>query len=214
MIASHLILQRSNHLVHLSRTCTRIVNTTPPELTKQPRIHQYAKLGKIRLTGFVTATAIAGSYLACDSFVDSFPLIAAASIGTFLCSSSAAGINQYLETPYDSQMKRTSVRPLIVGQVSPLETILFSMVTGISGTTLLAIFTNPLTATLGLFNLVLYAFVYTPMKRTNVANTWIGSIVGAIPPIMGSTAVLGHLGKRQLHQQYLVRDLTENHNNN
>ena len=50
---------------------------------------------------------------------------------------------------------------------------------------------NPLTAGLGLLNLVLYAFVYTPSKRLSIANTWIGAVVGAIPPVMGWTAATG-----------------------
>lgn len=163
------------------------------QLVIDSRIKQYAKLSKIRLTGFVTSTAITGSYVACQSFVDSAPIIAIAALGTFLCSSSAAALNQFLETPYDSQMRRTAIRPLVVGQVSPLETVIFASVTGLSGITILANYVNTLTATLGALNLILYSFIYTPMKRSNVANTWIGSIVGAIPPMMGSTAVLGHV---------------------
>lgn len=175
-------------------------NSTNPNLkdvdtfiSNKSRIKQYAKLSKIRLTGFVTSTAITGSYVACQSFIDSAPIIAIAALGTFLCSSSAAALNQFLETPYDSQMRRTSIRPLVVGQVSPLETVIFASVTGLSGITILASCVNPLTAALGAANLLLYSFIYTPMKRSNVANTWIGSIVGAIPPMMGSTAVLGYV---------------------
>lgn len=157
------------------------------------RMKQYAKLSKIRLTGFVTSTAITSSYIACESFADSFGIIGVAALGTFLCSSSAAAINQFLETPFDSQMKRTAIRPLVIGQVSPLETVIFASVAGLSGVALLATFVNSITAVLGLSNLLLYSFVYTPMKRTNLANTWIGSIVGAIPPLMGTTAILGHI---------------------
>lgn len=173
-----------------------IDNQMEPQASRQlvpdPRIKQYAKLSKIRLTAFVTSTTITGSYLACESFGESLPLIAIAALGTFLCSSSAAALNQFLETPYDSQMRRTAIRPLVVGQVSPLETVIFATLAGLSGITLLATQVNGLTAALGTLNLLLYSFVYTPMKRSNVANTWIGSIVGAIPPIMGSTAILGY----------------------
>lgn len=157
------------------------------------RIKQYAKLSKIRLTGFVTSTVITGGYIASESFLGSLPIIVTAAMGTFLCSSSAAALNQFLETPYDSQMRRTAIRPLVIGQVSPLETVIFALVTGLSGIAILSTCVNGITATLGAANLLLYSFVYTPMKRSNVANTWIGSIVGAVPPIMGSTAVLGHV---------------------
>lgn len=166
---------------------------TGTQLVVDSRIKQYAKLSKIRLTGFVTSTAITGSYLACDSFFGSIPITATAALGTFLCSSSAAALNQFLETPYDSQMRRTAIRPLVIGQVSPLETVIFATVTGATGIATLGLCVNGLTAILGAANLVLYSFIYTPMKRSNVANTWIGSIVGAIPPVMGSTAVLGYV---------------------
>lgn len=169
------------------------VSTDTSQLIIDSRVKQYAKLSKIRLTGFVTSTAITGSYLACESFTNSLSIIGTAALGTFLCSSSAAALNQFLETPYDSQMRRTSIRPLVVGQVSPLETVMFAVFTGTSGVLILANYVNTLTAMLGAANLLLYSFVYTPMKRSNVANTWIGSIVGAIPPIMGSTAVLGYM---------------------
>lgn len=168
-------------------------NENKSQLVIDSRIKQYAKLSKIRLTGFVTSTAITGAYVACSSFTESLPVIAMAATGTFLCSSSAAALNQFLETPYDSQMRRTAIRPLVIGQVSPLETIIFASATGLSGVALLASQVNTITAALGAANLLLYSFVYTPMKRSNVANTWVGSIVGAIPPVMGSTAVLGYI---------------------
>lgn len=163
------------------------------QLVVDSRIKQYARLSKLRLTVFVTSTALTGSYLSCTSILDSWPVISIAAFGTFLCSSSAAALNQYLESPYDSQMRRTAIRPLVIGQVSPLETMMFASIVGLSGVALLATQVNHITATLGAANLILYSFIYTPMKRSNVANTWVGSIVGAIPPLMGSTAVLGYV---------------------
>lgn len=162
-------------------------------LVTDSRIKQYAKLSKIRLTGFVTLTTLTSSYIACDSFLGSFPIIGITAFGTLLCSSSAAALNQFLETPFDSQMKRTAARPIVIGQVSPLETVIFATITGLTGVTLLATCVNYLTAILGASNLLLYSFVYTPLKRSNVANTWIGSIVGSIPPLMGTTAILGYV---------------------
>lgn len=164
-----------------------------PKLKFTSRIQQYSKLSKIRLTTFVTSTAITSSYISCNSFSESLPLIGIAALGTFLCSSSAAALNQFLETPFDSQMRRTSTRPLVVGQVSPLETVMFASMAGITGVVILDTCVNHITALLGLTNLILYSLVYTPMKRSNVANTWVGSIVGAIPPLMGSTAILGYV---------------------
>ena len=52
---------------------------------------------------------------------------------------------------------------------------------------------NPLTGALGLFNIFLYTCCYTPLKRVSIANTWVGAVVGAIPPVMGWTAATGSL---------------------
>jgi len=87
---------------------------------------------------------------------------------------------------------------------SSLHALLFAGVTGTVGTTLLAMGANPLTATLGVFNLGLYTAIYTPMKRLSIVNTWVGSVVGAIPPMMGWVASCGtlHAG-RYLRYRYL-----------
>lgn len=76
---------------------------------------------------------------------------------------------------------------------SPLHAVTFAAVTGVSGLTMLLLGVNTLTAALGLTNLVLYTMAYTPMKRVTIANTWIGSLVGAIPPMMGWAACTGAL---------------------
>lgn len=120
-------------------------------------------------------------------------ILAMALLGTGLTSSAATAINQYLEIPYDSQMLRTRNRPLVLGQLSPLHGVCFATVAGITGISLLAL-VNPLTAVLGSLNLVLYSFIYTPMKRANMSNTWVGAIVGAIPPVMGFTAANNCIG--------------------
>ena len=63
---------------------------------------------------------------------------------------------------------------------------------------------NPLTAALGVFNLALYTMVYTPMKRLSIANTWVGSIVGAIPPLMGWAASTGTLQSGVVFNTYSI----------
>jgi protoheme IX farnesyltransferase len=80
-----------------------------------------------------------------------------------------------------------------VQRCSPLHAIGFAAVSGAVGAAVLYIGVNPLTAALGVFNLALYTSVYTPMKRLSIANTWVGSIVGAIPPLMGWAASAGTL---------------------
>ena len=100
---------------------------------------------------------------------------------------------QFFEVPYDSQMNRTKNRVLVRGILSPLHAVGFAMGASFSGLTLLFFGVNPITASLGALNLFLYTLVYTPMKRLHVANTWVGSVVGAVPPMMGWTAATGAL---------------------
>lgn len=155
--------------------------------------NNWLKLSKFRLTSLVVLTTLAGYYMGFTHFDPT--LVACALVGTALTSSSAAALNQFLEVPYDSQMIRTKNRPIVMKQVSPLHSFTFSLVSGVTGISLLAAAVNPLTAALGALNLVLYSFVYTPMKRVNILNTWVGSVVGAIPPIMGYTAATGSISK-------------------
>merc|ERR1712025_276598 len=113
--------------------------------------------------------------------------------GTAMASAAANSINQIIEVPFDSQMNRTKNRVLVRGQVSSLHAATFSAVLATSSTALLYTLVNPITASLSLFNLVLYTSVYTPMKRYSILNTWVGSIVGAVPPLIGWTAATGSL---------------------
>ena len=84
---------------------------------------------------------------------------------------------------------KSFIQPLF----SPLHAVLFASITGATGFAILNLGVNSLTACLGAMNLGLYALVYTPMKRTSIANTWVGSLVGAIPPMMGWAACTGDL---------------------
>ncbi|ORY94191.1 protoheme IX farnesyltransferase [Syncephalastrum racemosum] len=114
-------------------------------------------------------------------------------VGTALCIASANAINQWIEVPYDAQMLRTRNRVLGRRLVSPFHAFGFGVLTGTAGVGMLATMVNPLTAGLGLTNLLLYTSVYTPMKRASIVNTWVGAVVGAIPPMMGWTAVTDSL---------------------
>jgi len=116
-----------------------------------------------------------------------------AGLGTGLCSSSANAFNQWLEVPFDSQMSRTQNRVLVRGRLSPLHVVLFGATTGVLGVSVLLSQVNGLTAALGAATLLLYTSVYTPMKRLSILNTWVGSVVGALPPLMGWAACTGGL---------------------
>lgn len=151
----------------------------------------YLKLSKARLTTLVVLTSMAGYALAPAPFQWGSFIIC--SVGTGLVSSAANAINQYHEVPFDAQMSRTKNRVLVRGVLSPLHALGFALAASTAGTAMLYFGVNGLTAALGAFNLVLYTSVYTPMKRVSIANTWVGSVVGAIPPLMGWTACTGSL---------------------
>ncbi|KPP74388.1 hypothetical protein Z043_106454, partial [Scleropages formosus] len=99
----------------------------------------------------------------------------------------------YFEVPFDSNMNRTKNRPLVRGQISPLHAVTFAASCGVLGVALLTLTVNPLTGFLGALNIFLYTCCYTPLKRLSIANTWVGAIVGAIPPVMGWTAATDSL---------------------
>jgi heme o synthase len=123
----------------------------------------------------------------------SVPVLLATGAGTALCCASANAFNEIQEHPFDAQMTRTRARPLVRRAITPLHASLFAIGTGITGPAILWTLVNPATAFLGAFDIFLYAGVYTAMKRSTVWNTWVGAVVGAIPPLMGWTAVGGHL---------------------
>ncbi|XP_016077945.1 PREDICTED: protoheme IX farnesyltransferase, mitochondrial [Miniopterus natalensis] len=150
-----------------------------------------ARLSKIKLTALVVSTTSAGFALAPGPFDWSCFLLT--SVGTGLASCAANSINQFFEVPFDSNMNRTKNRPLVRGQISPLLAVSFATCCAVPGVALLTWGVNPLTGALGLFNIFLYTCCYTPLKRISIANTWVGAVVGAIPPVMGWTAATGSL---------------------
>uniref|UniRef100_A0A183SVJ4 Protoheme IX farnesyltransferase, mitochondrial n=1 Tax=Schistocephalus solidus TaxID=70667 RepID=A0A183SVJ4_SCHSO len=171
-----------------------------PDRLIQHTISVCAALSKARLTGLVVSTALAGCTLAAPTSFASEAFLAhpaamtfSLALGTGLTSAAANTINQIIEVPYDSQMKRTRTRPLVCGLTTPGYAALFAATSGLSGVILLYSALNPLVAGLALTNLILYTSVYTPLKRITQVNTWVGSLVGAIPPLMGWAAATGHL---------------------
>lgn len=159
------------------------------ELARLP--HYYMALSKMRLTGLVVTTTLAGYAIAPGVFDPG--VLALTMLGTGLTSCAANALNQFLEIPYDSQMNRTKNRVLVRGVLSPLHAVVFAVASGTLGLALLGLGVNPVTAWLGAANLGLYVGCYTPLKRCSIANTWLGSLVGAIPPMMGWAAATGSL---------------------
>ncbi|CBQ69523.1 related to COX10-farnesyl transferase [Sporisorium reilianum SRZ2] len=157
----------------------------------------YKQLSKSRLTFLVVLTGMAG-YALCPAALtvavaSPVTTLLALTAGMTLCSAAANALNQLVESPYDAQMQRTRARPLPSRAVTPLHAFTFASVSAASGVGLLLTMVNPLTALLGAANIVLYSFTYTPMKRSTIANTWVGAVVGALPPLMGWAACTGTL---------------------
>jgi len=155
-------------------------------------VRDYLELSKHRIVMMVLITTAAGFFAAARPF-DAWLLVNTL-IGTALVAAGTNALNQYVEREHDGRMKRTKNRPLPAGRMTPRAALIFSSAIATIGTIYLAFAVNPLTAFLGAFTLTSYIFVYTPLKRISTACTIIGAIPGAIPPLMGWTAVTGALG--------------------
>ncbi len=115
-------------------------------------------------------------------------------LGMALTAAGACSLNMYIERDIDRLMRRTRVRPIPSGRVSARGALAFSLGTFTVGVVELAVFCGPYPAILAAATLVIYAFIYTPMKRRGPISIWIGAIPGAIPPVMGYAAVTGEIG--------------------
>ena len=115
-------------------------------------------------------------------------------LGGLLVTGSANIINQIFEKDLDKQMRRTEGRPLPTGRVSPNEAWVVCVLTGVAGLALLAYFFNPLTAALSFLSLVLYGFIYTPLKTISPVCVAVGAIPGGLPPLIGWVAATGFIG--------------------
>ncbi|KHJ36006.1 putative heme a biosynthesis protein [Erysiphe necator] len=111
--------------------------------------------------------------------------------GTALCAASANTFNMVYETQWDALMLRTRNRPLVKGLISTRQATIFAVFSGIAGVTSLYLGVNPTVSFLGLINIALYAGIYTPLKRISILNTWVGALVGSLPPLMGWAAAAG-----------------------
>ena len=108
-------------------------------------------------------------------------------LGGMLTSGAASALNQILEKEYDTMMKRTENRPLAANRMTVTEGILVAGIMSLMGVSLLALL-NPVTAFLSMVSLILYAFVYTPLKRISNISVTVGAIPGALPIVIGCTA--------------------------
>ncbi len=140
----------------------------------------YLELAKIRLTAMVLVTTAVGFVLgtAGPLNADAYKRLFWTILGTGLAAAGASTLNQLLEIRRDARMQRTRGRPLPTGLVSPLQAWLFALLTSLAGVGILNELVNPLTALLGLANIVVYAAIYTPLKTRTSLCTLFGAVCG------------------------------------
>jgi protoheme IX farnesyltransferase len=151
-----------------------------------------SELSKARLSFLVLLTTLVGFLLGWHGPMD-YTILIATLVGTALSAAGASALNQWIERDLDALMKRTADRPVPAGRMHPSDALIFGLLCCGSGVSLLFLLVNTLTAGLALLTILIYAVMYTPMKRVSELNTLIGAIPGALPPLLGWTAATGHL---------------------
>lgn len=154
----------------------------------------YLELGKWRVTSLMLITVWVGMVLASPMPIP-LPLSLFTLLGIGLVALSAGALNHLLEQRLDKLMTRTARRPLPQKKISTTHVLLFSLSTSVFGLIVLDLTSNFLTCFLSFFSLIAYAFIYTLyLKQHTTQNIVIGGLAGATPPLLGWTAVSGHIG--------------------
>lgn len=158
----------------------------------------YLALCKLKVVLLMLITAVVGAFLATPNLPDLMQLnIALLGIGA--CAASGAAINHIIDHRFDAQMARTKHRPIVKGLITPIQALFFASVLAIMGLSLLWFKVNHTTAWLTLFSLIGYAVIYTLfLKRATPQNITIGGLAGAMPPLLGWTAVTGQIDPNAL----------------
>ena len=153
----------------------------------------YLELCKPKVIALMLLTSLIGMLLATFS-LPSLSVLVVGNLGIALMASAAAVINHVVDNRIDSVMARTHKRPVATGRVEVRSALVFAMLIGSIGFVLLYALINPLTAWLTMASLIGYAVVYTLfLKRATPQNIVIGGLAGAAPPLLGWTAVTGHV---------------------
>ena len=158
----------------------------------------YYQLTKPKVVALLLLTAWVGMMLA-QPGLPSLDVLVVSMLGIGLLSSAAAALNHVLDQRIDAQMARTHHRPVARGRISTERAVVFSLVLAASGFVVLYAAVNPLTAWLTLASLFGYAVVYTMyLKRATPQNIVIGGLAGAMPPLLGWTAMTGQIAAEPL----------------
>ena len=149
------------------------------------------ELTKFRLSFLVSFSAIFGFILASDIFyiLDLIVL----GISGYLVTAASVINNQILEKDLDSKMDRTKDRPLPTNRISKRNSLITSVFFMVIGLTIMTLYFNMVAGLLSLVSLLLYTFIYTPLKRVGPIAVFIGAIPGALPPLIGWVAFSGEI---------------------
>lgn len=162
------------------------------DLPKAPTLWSvYMALIKARLLTLVVISTGLGYYLGADAW-EVWPLVSVLA-GVALVGGGANGLNQWYERPVDLLMRRTSGRPLPDNLISAHHALSFTICLSLCGFAILWKGVNLLTFSLSFLSWATYLFVYTPLKRVSMLNTWIGAVPGALPALLGYTAASGEI---------------------
>jgi len=153
------------------------------------RFADYVELTRPRMAVLVLFTLAAGFGLASAGPVDLARLLHTV-FGTALVVAGASALNQAFERHSDALMERTASRPVPSGRLQPATVLLFGGSLALAGLAYLALAVRqPLAVMAAAFAFASYVFLYTPLKRTTTLNTLVGAVPGAMPPVIGWTAV-------------------------
>ncbi len=172
-------------------TTMRATMADLPPADASVRVRDLVELGKPRITMLVLFTTAVGLWMAPGSlgFVGTLLFL----MGTAGLVASANTLNCWVERDSDGLMHRTRRRPLPAGRLEPRVALISGMFVGVAALALVWATTNPLTFALGATALLSYVLVYTPLKRVSWLALLVGAVPGAIPPLMGWTALTGEL---------------------
>ena len=159
----------------------------------QTLVRDYVALTKPRIIVLLLVTALGGMFLASQGAPEASLIILVLGGGT-LASGGANAMNHALDKDIDERMDRTKGRPVVTGRIDANQALAFGIALNLLAFTLLSTMVNPLSAALTLSATLFYVLVYTKvLKRTTPQNIVIGGAAGAIPPMVGWTAVTGQL---------------------
>lgn len=167
---------------------TLVPHAAAETATPSLRLADLVELTKPRITFMVVLTTAVGFILPQRGPLE-LGLFFHTLLATGLLVSGASALNQVLERHIDARMRRTANRPLPAGRIGPDAALAFGVALSVAGLLYLALGVHLLTALLGVAALAAYVFVYTPLKRVTSLATIVGAVPGAIPPVMGWTAV-------------------------